>query len=107
MNDFPNPINNSKALLFADDTKCFRHITAPSDQQFLQSDLNNLLGWSTASNLFFNSSKSYHLSSNQKFITTYTISNNTVIPKQSHKDLGVTLDVNLQWKTHHDVILSL
>ena len=106
MNDLPNALTNSNALLFADDTKCFRHIMTLDDQQLLQSDLNNLFSWSSLSNLFFNSSKSCHLSFNQNFITSYTINNSTVISKQHHKDLGVTLSTNLEWSTHHDIILS-
>ena len=33
----------------------------------------------------------YNLSFNRKFPTSYTISGNIIITKQSHKDLGVTL----------------
>jgi len=77
----------------------------PTDQ-LLQSYLNNLLCWSTSSNLLFNSSKSCHLSFNQKFITSYTITNCTAIPKQCHKYLKVTISMNLDWSTHHDIILS-
>ena len=73
MNDLPCSISNSDALLFADDTKCFRHIKSPSEEQLLQNDLNNLLIWNTSSNLHFNLSKSCHLSINQKFPTSYTI----------------------------------
>ena len=47
-----------------------------------------------------------HLSFNWKFPTSYTISGNIIITKQSHKDLEVTLSDNLEWKTDHDVILS-
>ena len=106
MNDLPNVLTNSSALLFADDTKCFRHIMTPADQRFLQSDLSNLSSWSSTSNLLFNSSKSCHLSFNQKFVTSYTINNDSVISKQCHKDLGVTLSVNLGWTAHHDIILN-
>jgi len=106
MNDLPNALLNSSTLLFVDDTKCFRHIMTSTDQQLLQSDLNNLSNWSIISNLLFISSKSCHLSFNQKFFTSYTINNHSVISKQCHKDLGVTLSVNLEWTTHHDIILS-
>jgi len=64
MNDLPNVLTSSKTLLFADDTKCFRHIITPTDQRSLQSDLDNLSCWSMSSNLLFNSSKSCHLSFN-------------------------------------------
>ena len=106
MNDLPNSITDSEALLFADDTKCFRHIKTPPGEQLLQRDIDNLFSWSTSSNLDFNSSKSCHLSFNRKYPTSYTISGNIIITKQSHKDLGVTLSDNLEWKTHHDIILS-
>jgi len=33
MNDLPSSINNSDAFLFADDTKCFRHIKSPPEEQ--------------------------------------------------------------------------
>ena len=91
MNDLPDALLNSSALLFADDTKRFRHIMTFTDQQLLQSDLNNLSSWSIISNLLFNSSKSCH---------------ELVISKQCHKDHGVTLSVNLEWTAHHDIILS-
>jgi len=42
MNDLPNALTNSRALLFANDTKCFRYITTPIDQQSFQNDLENL-----------------------------------------------------------------
>ena len=58
MKDLPDAIHWSKALLFADDTKCFKHIKSPVDQQHLQLDLDNLASWSISSHLSFNSSKS-------------------------------------------------
>ena len=93
MNDLPNFITDSEALLFADDTKCFRHIKKLPGEQMLR-DVDNLFSWSTSSNLHFNSSKSCHLSFNRKFPTSYTISGNIIITKQSHKDLGVIDNLN-------------
>jgi len=119
VNDLPNAITNSEPLLFADDTKCFRQIRRPPDQQLLQHDLDNLLSWSTSSNLHFNSSKSCHLSYNpnlhfnsskschlsynQKTSTSFTISDNIIVTKQSHKDLGVTLSNNLERISHREI----
>ena len=60
MNDLPDAIHWSRALLFADDTKCFKHIKSPDDEQSLQNDLHNLASWSVASHLSFNPSKSTH-----------------------------------------------
>jgi len=89
---------------------CRWYIRTPPDQQLLQRDLDNLLSWSTSSNLHFYSSKSCHLSFNQKTSTSYdicTISDNIIVTKQSHKDLGViTLSNNLEGINHHEIILS-
>ena len=93
INDLPISITDSK----------FRHIRTPPGKQPLQHDLDNLLSWSTSSNLHFNSSKSCHLSFDRKFLTSYTISGSIIITKQSRKDLGVTLSDNPKWKTHHDI----
>ena len=62
MNDLPDAIHWSKALLFAVDTKFFMHIKSAVDQRHLQQGLNNLSSWSTTSRLSFNSSKSTHIS---------------------------------------------
>ena len=36
----------SQLLGYADDTKCYKHIATPYDQQLLQDDLNSLFDWS-------------------------------------------------------------
>ena len=69
MNDLHDVIYWSSALLFADDTKCFKHIKSPDDEQSLQNDLHNLASWSVASHLSFNPSKSTHVSFNQNIST--------------------------------------
>ena len=42
MNDLPNAIHWNRALLFADDTKCFKHIKSPDDEHCLQNNLHDL-----------------------------------------------------------------
>ena len=54
MNDLPNVIIDSEIFLFADDTKCFRHIRTSADQHSLQRDLDNLLNWSVSSRVYNN-----------------------------------------------------
>ena len=95
MNDLPNILTHSSAFVFADNTKCFRHITTSADQQLLQSDI-NLSTWRILSNLLFNPSKSCHLSFNQKFTTSYTLNSNTITNQQTHKDLGLIVSTNLE-----------
>ena len=106
MNDLPDVIYWSSALLFADDTKCFKHIKSPDDEQSLQNDLHNLASWSVASHLSFNPSKSTHVSFNQNISTSYNIRGNLINTTHSHKDLGVIISDNLNWNTHHDAILG-
>ena len=78
MNNIPCTVAHSKVLLFADDTKCFRHIRVPSDMHLLQYDLNCLSCWSLTSLLSFYSSKSTHLSFKCKFITSYYINSHPI-----------------------------
>jgi len=44
--------------MFADDTKMFKGITSDVDRKLLQSDIENLVKWSTKWKLPFNSMKS-------------------------------------------------
>ena len=63
MNNLPDAIHWNRALLFADDTKCFKHIKSPDDKHYLQNNLHDLASWSV------NSSKSIHVSFNQTIPT--------------------------------------
>ena len=71
MIDLPDAIHWSKALLFANDTKCFMRIKSPVDPQHLQLDLDNLASWNISSHLSFNSSKSAPVSLNNRTPTSY------------------------------------
>ena len=106
MNDLPDAIHWSRALLFADDTKCFKYIKSPDDEQFLQNDLQNLASWGVTSHLSFNPSKSIHMSFNQNISTSYNIRGNPINTTHSHRDLGVIISDNLNWNIHHDTILA-
>ena len=106
MNDLPYAIHWSRALLFADDTKCFKHIKSHDDEQSLQTDLHDLASWSITSHLSFDPSKSIHVSFNQTISTSYNIRGNPISTMHSHKNLEVTISDNLNWNVHHDAILS-
>lgn len=54
-------------LSFANDTKYFKLIYKDQDTQQLQQDLESLPKWSEDWNLFFNTNKFIHLSSNTRF----------------------------------------
>ena len=108
MNDLPDAIRWSRALHFADDTKCFKHIKSPDDEQSLQNNLHNLASWSVTSHLSFNPSKSIHVSFNQNISTSYNIRGNVnpINTTHSHRDLGVIISDDLNWSTHHDAIIA-
>ena len=55
INYLPNYIHFSNVLIFADDTKCYKHISNNTDANLLQSDLESLSKWSTDNDLIFNS----------------------------------------------------
>ena len=74
INDIPNYDVSYSTLMFADDTKCFKTITQPSDSTQLQHDLNSLCRWTTDSNLKFNPSKTVLLNFKpQNASSAYTI----------------------------------
>ena len=45
INEVPSLLSFSSALLYADDTKCFKRIQSSADCSLLQTDLNQLLLW--------------------------------------------------------------
>ena len=67
INDLPNCVSSSILYLFADDTKCLKVMSNPTDIQCLQQDLNNLSNWSDINKLLFNESKSTHLHFGKEF----------------------------------------
>ena len=62
VNDLPNVAINSKVALFADDSKCFRVVHSPADNDPLQLDLDSMCLWSVYWSLKFNAEKSLFLS---------------------------------------------
>ena len=66
-----------------------------------------LSGVLATSHVFFNPSKSTHVSFNQKFLhyITSEVANPTNTT-HSHKDLRVIISDSLNWNIHHDAILS-
>ena len=101
MSNLPDVIHWSRTLLFADDTKYFKHIKSHDDEQSLQTDLHDLASRSVTPHLSFNPSKSIHVSFNQTISTSYNIRGNPINTTHRHKDSD-----NLNWNIHHDAILS-
>jgi len=105
VNDIPEHTVSSTMLLFADDTKCFKTITEPSDSVLLQQDIDSLVRWATIWNLNFNSSKTTQLSYKSTIQTTYTIGPLPITKVDNHCDLGIILSSNLSWEQQFQHII--
>ena len=76
--------------MFADDTKCYKTITQPSNSTQLQHNINCLCRGSTNSNINFNYSKIVQLSFKPWTVSsTYTIGSSKIKNVDKHSDLGV------------------
>ena len=95
-------INHSQFLKFANDTKCFLHINTLSDHIALQEDITAVFTWLQD----FNFKKFIRLSFKSKLDTIYTISDTCIPHSDSHKDLGITLSVDLSWNKHYKTITA-
>jgi len=98
-------IHHSKALSYADDTKCYKFIFELMDSLKLQDYLDSLSDWS-GDNLCFNAKKCVHLSFNTNISTSYNIDDSMIMSNRSHQDLGIILSTDLSWKNHYDHISS-
>ena len=122
INDLPNVIQNSSVFTFADDTKLVSKISNSQDSLNLQNDLNNLISWTDKNNMLCNEKKFVVLchtfqkeTKNQALFNelpfnnplNYQLSNSTQIESSPYvKDLGVFVDVNLNWNVHIQNISS-
>ena len=109
VNDLSELVSSSMVLLFADDTKCVKSITTFPDCISLQRDLNKLAEWSLIWNLPFNEEKCTLLRFALKeapVLYNYYVNNNPVLVKTAHRDLGIIMSNDLQWKQHYQLIIS-
>ena len=104
INDMPDYICHSLLLIFADDTKCLKHIHTATDRNALQEDIDSLFSWSRDSDLNFNLKKCVHLSFKHNIDTVYTLSDITIPCNTCHKDLGIILSSDLNWNDHYKSI---
>ncbi|KAL5270218.1 hypothetical protein ACHWQZ_G001079 [Mnemiopsis leidyi] len=100
--------------LYADDTKIWRRITMFSDHHILQNDINNLFVWSVNNKMVFHPNKCKALSIS-KFrnefdmfpfnVFIYEINGTCIDYVNSQRDLGVELNNNLNWGSHHSLLV--
>ena len=110
-------------LSFADDTKISSPISTALDKINLQENINLIVKWSQQNNMQLNAEKFEFLSHkldkenfNQlalqelPFFNEYKIykaSNNIeILPSQTVRDLGVHIDVKLNWNAHYDILIK-
>ena len=107
---------DTKILLYADDTKIWRQISGYNDSVTLQSDIDELYKWSITNKIYFNSSKCKAVTiTNKKDNILYSLplvkfhymlGDSIIDYTMSEKDLGIIVTSNLHWKEHIDMLLS-
>lgn len=94
----------SDGVMFADDTKVFRQINSREDAINLQNDLEMLEKWTETWLLKFNADKCHVLTlgkfENIKHAHNYTLCSNDLEHVPDEKDLGVTIDDELNFEEH-------
>ena len=110
INDLPQSVGSSSMLLFADDAKCFRPITNPSDCSLLQDDLYRLLDWSNKWKLHFNISKCalvrFSYGTPISPASSYCMGDQDIVALDCLRDLGVLISDDLSWSAHYDLLCS-
>ena len=103
INDLPSTVN-AIACLFADD---YRVIESTEDQQILQQDFDHLQHWKEIWQMNFNPEKCEVISitNKRKIIEgSYSIHGHTLQFTDTTKYLGVTIDTNLSWGHHRNIM---
>jgi len=109
ISDLSFVLKNIDHLFFADDLKIFHIIKDSSDVEFLQSKLLALETWCSANKLELNIDKCNIITFSRKQTInhfTYRINNKTLHRVDFIIDLGVCLDVNLNFAKHYDLIIA-
>ena len=101
---------SSVALLFADDLKLI-YSGSPEQLKRLQSDIDNLLFWSTQNCLLFNAKKCSVIEfvpgkNKRKTNVALLLGNEIMKQKTSSKDVGLIINQSLSWKEHLEYRIS-
>jgi hypothetical protein len=100
INDLPQ-VSLCDTKLFADDTKVSNGISGPADCEQLQNDIDAKQDWSDKWQINFNTQKSKIMHLGRKNPNhQYTLGANQLDTTKEEKDLGVTIDDDLQFTAH-------
>ena len=103
IDDIFSVVKHSKIKVFADDSKLHKDISSHVDRILLEEDLLSVVNWAEANNMELNEEK-FQLLQHGKlpdWKQLYTLPSGQVLHGSDHvKDLGVYVDVNLNWRTH-------
>lgn len=103
INSIVSKVNNAKALVLADDFKCFLQVNSLEDCETLQNDFCNVAGWCDDNNFKLNVNKcscmSFTLNRNVLNYD-YTLNGSPLQRVNSQRDLGVVFDTVLSFNNH-------
>ncbi len=101
INDLPESVK-SDVFLFADDTKIFKTIESVDDQASLQADRDKLNQWSDKWLMKFHPAKCKHMHIGKPIddSLTYKLSSTKLDTILQEKDIGVTIDHELEFDNH-------
>lgn len=108
INDLPQHVS-CPIRMFADDCVIYHTVTNISDQEFLQSNLDNVHNWCIRWQMTLNPKKCKFISISRRrspFRSTYTIANVPVESVLTYKYLGITLSHDLSWTVHATNVIS-
>lgn len=103
INDICVSLENSSALLYADDLKVFSNVASNHECECLQRDLSMVVDWCSSNGFNFNVNKCAKMTFTLKkhpMLFQYRINDSNVSGEASQKDLGVLLDERLSFTDH-------
>ena len=108
INDIPERIAHSNALIFVDDAKLLRRISSFNDRQLLQENVTSIEGWCHQWHLNLNANKCVALefSFSEHDPVAYSLGSQQISISQCHQDLGILVCSNLSWANHYSKLCS-
>lgn len=108
INDLTNNISGN-CLLYADDLKIFHSVSDVSDCARLQNDIDAVHEWCKSNRMSLNVNKCFVISfctKKPKFLHDYNIDGRALERRNEAKDLGITFDYKLSFRSHYKQIVT-